>query len=100
MDHISHLLAGVLRKHGLHGQATASLIVHRAQEWISGHLPEVAAMLRVRTVSDGILHIEAETGIAAEECQLHTEELKDCVVHECAVDLHEVRIGRKMNRTT
>ncbi|MDB4977933.1 MAG: hypothetical protein JWM56_119 [Candidatus Peribacteria bacterium] len=69
MDRISSLLPKVLQKRGLQAQATASHIVHIAQEWLRQALPQFSADLHVERYSDATLYISAAHSIAAQECQ-------------------------------
>jgi len=68
MDSLQSLLPKVLRRRGLQGQATASLVVHRAQDWLRSRLPEFAAELEVKKVQDGVLVIACRHSIASQEC--------------------------------
>ncbi|MDO8649543.1 MAG: DciA family protein [Candidatus Peregrinibacteria bacterium] len=82
MDHIGSILSKVLKKRGLHGHAEASLVVHRAQEWINDHLPLVAAALHPRTFTDGTLIIAADHAIALQECQMEIPALQTWLTAE------------------
>ena len=72
----------------------ASLATHRAQEWIGNHLPACAGMLLVTKLSRGTLHISAENSIAAQECSLLNEDLRQFLQKECEMTVEEVRIVR------
>jgi len=66
MQKASTLLPKVLRRHGLKGEADASLIIHKANEWMLSHgAPEDAKATKLK---DGALFIEVEHSTSAQEC--------------------------------
>lgn len=75
MDSLQSLLPKVLKKRGLHGQATASLVVHLANQWLSEHLGPLGPQLRAEKCEQGVLVISAENSIAAGELVQRQEEL-------------------------
>jgi len=85
MDRLNTLLTQVLNRRGLQGQATASLAVYQAQDWLNRTLPAFASDLKASQLKDGILLIEAGNSIAAQECQQQLSLLKDYLQKECGL---------------
>jgi len=71
MDLLRALLPKTLRRHGLEQQAESALICYQAERWYADHLPAVAQSLRSTVFRDGVLQVECETSIAAQELRLH-----------------------------
>lgn len=66
MQKASTLLPKILRRHGLKGEADASLIIHKANEWMLSHgAPEDAKATKLK---DSTLFIEVENSTSAQEC--------------------------------
>lgn len=73
MQKASTLLPKVLRRHGLKGEADASLIIHKANEWLEEHeAPENAKATKLK---DGSLFIEVENSTSAQECLAISDDL-------------------------
>lgn len=83
MDRVDSLLAQVLHRRGLQSQATASLVVHQAQEWLQRTLPRFSTDLRAKQLKDGTLIVEAANSIAAQEGQQQLPLLKAYLQEEC-----------------
>ncbi len=77
MDRLSSILPKVLRKRGLHGEMTASLIVMLCQRWIEVSMPTMAPALRVLRFADGWVTVEADNSIALSECSQRRQEMID-----------------------
>ena len=77
MDHIGSLLPKVLAKRGLKKQAQASLMVHKATQWIEKKLPDFSDDVNVLTFRDGILKISCANSIASQECHQISDRLKE-----------------------
>ncbi len=96
MDSLHSILPRVLRKRGLHQQASASLVTFAAQKWIHSALPHIADALRVSTFSHASLSIMCKHSIAAQECQPLLPALKEYLAKECRPMLvEEIRLVRE-----
>ncbi len=96
MDRLNTVLSKVLQRRGLHGQATASMIVHQAQEWLVNALPQFARDLRVLHIKDGTLAIASANSIAAQECQQVVPLLKEYLIRDCKhAQLESIQIMRE-----
>ncbi len=95
MDRLDTLLPKILQRRGLHQQATASLMVHQAQEWLRNALPQFARDLVVLHVKDSVLQISAANSIAAQECHQVLSLLKEYLQRDCKhVTLEGIQITR------
>ncbi len=95
MDQLSSILPRVLHKRGLHGQATAAHVTHKAMEWLKMALPGVASQLQVDTFKDGVLTINSSHSIAAQECMPLLPSLTEFLLRECkGVTIREIRVTR------
>ena len=83
MDSLRSLLPKVLNKRGIATQAHASLVVHKAQEWLLQVLPALSAELKVQKVQDRVLVIECSNSIAAQECSQLSARLLEYLQKEC-----------------
>lgn len=93
MDRLSSLIHKTLRKHGMKNEADAAFVVHRAVEWLRKH-GDIEGVT-VMKLQDGVLVIEAETSVAAQECRSMTEELLAALRAEFpAITIKETRILR------
>ncbi len=98
MDTVGSILPKVLRKRGLAAHADAAQITHRAHQWITKALPEVAEAVTARSFSHAVLTLEYTHSIVAQECQPLLPALKRYLQAEFpAAKLEEVRLlrGRK-----
>ena len=96
MDHIRHVLPGVLRSRGLQDQVLASLIVFKAEQWIQRTVPApLAEALHAHTYAQGVLTVQARTSVASQELRERTEKLRQHIENECGVAVAEVRIVRR-----
>jgi len=75
MDRLSTLIPRALQKHGLKGQADASVVVHNANLWLSAH--EAPEGTKAIVLKDGTLSIEVTSSTAGQECNALSEELLD-----------------------
>lgn len=93
MDRLSSLIPKTLRKHGMKDEADAALVVHRAREWLLKNSGVDGVV--VKKFQDGILVLEAETSVAAQECRSMMEELLTALRDEFpALTIKETRILR------
>lgn len=83
MDSLRSIIPKVLSKRGIATQAHASLLVHKAQEWLLEVLPSLSAELRVQKVQNRVLVIECENSIAAQECAQLSARLLEYLQKEC-----------------
>ncbi len=59
MDRVSLLLPSVLRKRGLFDQVSASSVSYTARAWIAQHAPGLAPFIQVKSLTQGVLQVEA-----------------------------------------
>lgn len=96
MDSVSSILPKILRKRGLSSQATASLVVFRAQKWLEEHLPRYNGAFAVTDLSHAILRISCGNSIVAQECRSLLQELRDFLVEECpGLVLEDISLSRE-----
>jgi hypothetical protein len=96
MDHVFSLLPKVLRKRGLQEHANSALAVHRAREWVQGHLPHIASCVRVEKVQDSTLVIVCTHSIALQECQGQLSDLQAFLDSECQfAGIRSIKLARK-----
>ncbi len=101
MDSLKSILPKVLRKRGLHTQATASMVTYRAEEWLKKSLPRHQEAIRVLELSDAVLTIECANGIALQESRFLTPALVAYLSQECKDALvREIRVIRTSRRTS
>ncbi len=77
MDKLSHLLQRVLHRRGIHGEASAAHVVYLANRWINTKLPEISASVHAVSLQNGVLTVECEHSIAAQEMQNVSETMQD-----------------------
>ena len=94
MDHISHVLPRVLQKRGIAEHAQAALVVHRASTFLKEHLPEFSAHVRVTHVRDGVLTIECDHPIAAQECHAAIPSLHAFLQESGGTTVKDIRLSR------
>ena len=82
MDRLNTLLSRVLHKRGIYADAAASLLVYRAEGWLTEHVPELRSSLHVLHVKNGCLTIAADNSIAAQECNILAEPLIEALKAE------------------
>lgn len=99
MDSLQSILPKVLRKRGLHGHATASMVTYRAERWLKSSLPGLCDAVAVHEYSGAVLTIECANSIALQECRfllpsLQHELARSCP--ECVIrDIRVIRTSRK-----
>lgn len=73
MQKAATLLPKVLRRHGLKGEADASLVIHKANEWMEENgAPEDAKATKLK---DSTLFIEVAHSTSAQECLAISDDL-------------------------
>lgn len=96
MDHIRTLLPKVLNRRGLMKEATASMIVFRAGEWLARELPGFTDFLFARKFQNGELVVATRHSIAAQECQQRTTDLLHYLQQECGhAEVARIRLIRE-----
>ena len=99
MDHISTLLPKALQKHGLKGQADASIIVHKANLWLGKFENLKGAQATV--FKDRTLRIEVDNSATAQECHIVTHELLDELNKQFPdIKIEKVNILRKLEKAS
>jgi len=99
MDHVSSILSKVIKKRGLQGHADAALVVLHAQGWIDTALPGLRDQIKAKQFKDGVLTIEVQNSIAAQECQMQLEELHEHLRNSNNHDaISSIRIARSMGK--
>jgi len=99
MDSLRSILPKVLRKRGLHGQATAGLVTYRAEQWLQKSLPKLQGTIHVQEFSDAVLTVECANGIALQECQFLLPSLSGSLSKECSeAFVREIRVIRSSRR--
>ncbi len=69
MQRLGSVLPAVLNRRGLKKQATASLVVHQAQEWLTRTLPAFSGDIRALKFADATLTVGCRHSIASQEVQ-------------------------------
>lgn len=96
MDRLFTVVPKVLRKRGLQEHAEGALVVHRAQQWISEHLPLIAEVILVQSFKENTLFIDCEHSVALQECQAISADLHAYLRSNCPfTGPFQIRIGRK-----
>jgi hypothetical protein len=93
MYHIKELLPKVLKKRGLQDHAKASHVILHTQEWIITELEGYQDQLIAKSFKDGILLINAENSVCAQELNQVLLELKEHL-SEKGHNILEIRIIR------
>lgn len=97
MDSLHSILPKVLRKRGLHVQASASLVTYAAQKWLSSALPHLADAISVTRFSHACLSISCRHSIAAQECLPLLPGLKEYLARECkSLRVDDIRLLRTL----
>lgn len=91
MERAGSLLPKILRKRGLFDEATASLVVHRAQTWLKQAFPDLAGAYAPKTLEDGVLTIAASHPIAQQEGALRAAELLAYLQEDPAITVRDIR---------
>ncbi len=94
MDHLSSILPKVLRKRGLHTHATASLVTHKAQQWLMAALPGLAPAIFVASLNHGTLVIHCMHSIAVQEVTELLPGLREFLQKDSPGAVKEVRVDR------
>lgn len=96
MDRLSEILPKVLGKRGLKAEADAALVLHRAKEWISEHLPELKDSIAPQSLQeDGTLLIACLHSAAVQKCLAALPHLKIFLREECGfLPVRSIRLVR------
>lgn len=95
MESVFSILPKVLSRRGLQTSAHASHVVHRAQEWLEGRLPQLRAAVKVEKFDEGTLFVACMHSIAAQECYPLFADLQDFLQRECRFnDIKSIRLHR------
>src|SRR3989344_3244876 len=83
MDRISTVLSRVLSRRGLSQEAQASLVVHRAREWITLHAPSLVGGVYVERIVGEDLLLSFDHSLFAQEAQAFLPSLLAFLRSEC-----------------
>ncbi|MEK7218474.1 MAG: hypothetical protein AAB728_03335, partial [Patescibacteria group bacterium] len=84
---------------GLHAHAVASMVTFRSEQWLRESLPRLRDAIAVHELSDAVLTIECENGIALQECRFQIPALAAYLSRECPETLlREIRVIRRSRK--